>query len=166
VAESLIRPGSVAQTGPLPDPAATAALGAALAQALVLAAPARLVAYFEGDLGAGKTALIRALLAGLGHEGRVPSPTYTLVEPYLLAQFRVLHVDLYRLRDPAELDDLGLSDELGPVDALGRGRLLLVEWPVVALAVEGDGRRAALEARTPAGLAVLGKLQGGFPAGF
>jgi tRNA threonylcarbamoyladenosine biosynthesis protein TsaE len=107
----------------LPDSSATEGLGAALASAVLDAAPSRLVIYLEGELGAGKTALARAVLAGLGHAGRVPSPTYTLIEPYPLSSYRVLHIDLYRLRDPAELDDLGLADELGP------GSLLLAEWP-------------------------------------
>jgi tRNA threonylcarbamoyladenosine biosynthesis protein TsaE len=118
------------------------------------------------------------MLAGLGHPGRVPSPTYTLVEPYLLPRFRVLHVDLYRLRDPAELDDLGLADELGPPDAAGRGSVLLAEWPqrgrgrlppadlVVALAVAGEGRTAVLSGRTAAGEAVTREVRRAVQAGF
>jgi tRNA threonylcarbamoyladenosine biosynthesis protein TsaE len=101
------------------------------------------------------------VLAGLGHHGRVPSPTYTLVEPYALAGATVLHVDLYRLRDPAELDDLGLAD------ALAAGAVALVEWPEqaagrlpaadleVRLEVAGTGRLARLEAASPAGARVL-----------
>jgi len=170
VAESL--------TWQLPDPAATARLGEGLARALLHAAPASFAIYLEGDLGAGKTALVRALLAGLGHTGRVPSPTYTLVEPYLLDRFRVLHVDLYRLRDPAELDDLGLADEFGPVDERGRGSLLLAEWPSRAggrlpaadltadLAIEGEGRRLRLTPGTGSATGVLRELQGAVPAGF
>jgi tRNA threonylcarbamoyladenosine biosynthesis protein TsaE len=146
----------------LPDPAATAAFGAVLARAIVATPSPVLVLHLEGDLGAGKTSLVRGLLAGLGHTGRVPSPTYTLVEPYQLGRFRVLHVDLYRLRDPAELEDLGLRDEL-TAGAEGTTGLLLAEWParggdrlpaadmVVAMAVAGTGRTIRLEPRSPAG---------------
>jgi tRNA threonylcarbamoyladenosine biosynthesis protein TsaE len=154
----------------LPDNGATSRLGAALARAVLDAAPPRLVIYLDGELGAGKTALTRAVLAGLGHTGRVPSPTYTLVEPYLLNSFRVFHIDLYRLRDPAELDDLGLADELGP------GSLLLAEWPsrgdgrlppadlVCQLGFEGEGRRALLTSLTGEGARVLVQLDQILPA--
>jgi tRNA threonylcarbamoyladenosine biosynthesis protein TsaE len=144
----------------LPDPAATAELGALLAGALLAVAPENLVLYFDGELGAGKTALIRALLSGLGHRGRVPSPTYTLVEPYELDSYRVVHVDLYRLRDPSELDDLGLDDELRLGSETGRGYLLLAEWPgrgagrlppadlECRLVSAGAGRNVVLAAKT------------------
>ncbi len=170
MAESLVRY--------LPGTAATAQLGTLLAQVLLAAAAVRLVVYFEGELGAGKTALIRAMLLGLGHTGRVPSPTYTLVEPYLVDGYRVLHVDLYRLRDPAELDHLGLADELGPIDELGRGCLLLAEWPARGtgrlppadlkchLAIEGAGRQFRLTAQSEVGSQVLRKLDQALPAGF
>lgn len=156
----------------LPDSEATAGLGAALARAVLDVAPRQLVIYLDGELGAGKTALTRAVLAGLGHTGRVPSPTYTLVEPYPLDSYRVFHVDLYRLRDPAELDNLGLADELGP------GSLLLVEWPsrgagrlpaadlVCQLTMDGEGRRALLTALTGDGVRVLVQLNQVLPARF
>jgi tRNA threonylcarbamoyladenosine biosynthesis protein TsaE len=149
-----------------------------VARILVDTAPACLVLYFEGNLGAGKTALIRGMLAGLGHAGRVPSPTYTLIEPYLVDSYRVLHVDLYRLRDPAELDHLGLVDELGLIDELGRGSLLLAEWPSrgagrlprpdleCQLAIEGTGRRARLTAQSDAGSRVISKLEQALPVEF
>ena len=154
----------------LPDPAATAELGALLAGALLAVAPGSLVLYFNGELGAGKTALIRAVLVGLGHRGRVPSPTYTLVEPYELDSYRVVHVDLYRLRDPAELDDLGLHDELRLRDEAGRGYLLLAEWPArgagrlppadleCQLVSAGPGREVVLVAKTGVAERLLGKL--------
>ena len=162
----------------LPDPAATAELGKLLAGALLAAAPANLVVYFEGELGAGKTALIRALLAGLGHRGRVPSPTYTLVEPYELDRYRVVHVDLYRLRDPAELEDLGLDDELRLRDPVGRGSLLLAEWPgrgagrlpvadlECRLVSAGTGRNVVLTAQRGVADRVLGELGRALPPGF
>ncbi|MEO7387752.1 MAG: tRNA (adenosine(37)-N6)-threonylcarbamoyltransferase complex ATPase subunit type 1 TsaE [Gammaproteobacteria bacterium] len=177
MAESLAAPESGSASLRLPEPATTAALGLSLARALLTVAPARLVVHLEGELGAGKTSLVRALLAGLGHEGRVPSPTYTLVEPYALDRFRVLHVDLYRLRDPAELDDLGLLDELDLADDEGRGRLLLAEWPdrgghrlpgadlCVQLAIEGNGRTARVLVATPAGFPVLQALLGNLEKG-
>lgn len=161
----------------LPDPAATAEFGAILAGALLAVAPANLVLYLEGELGAGKTALVRALLAGLGHRGRVPSPTYTLVEPYELDSYHVVHVDLYRLRDPTELDDLGLDDELRQHQAAGRGYLLLAEWPgrgagrlpapdlECRLASAGGGRQAVLAARNGIADRVLGELRQALPPG-
>ena len=102
----------------------------------------------------------------------MPSPTYTLVEPYLLANYRVLHVDLYRLREPAELDDLGLTDELGP------GTLLVAEWPSrgagrlpapdleCRMAIVGHGRQVRLVAGSDAGLQVIRELGQGLPVGF
>lgn len=155
----------------LPDTAATSRLGAALAQAVLAAAPSRLVIYLDGELGAGKTALTRAVLAGLGHTGRVPSPTYTLVEPYPLDCYRVFHVDLYRLQSPADFDDLGLAEELGP------GSLLLAEWPsrgegrvppadlLCALSIDGQGRQALLTAPTGEGARVLAALEQVLPPG-
>lgn len=148
-------------TRPLADPAATRALGRALGAALRASGPATFVLGLRGDLGAGKTEFARGVLAGLGHHGRVPSPTYTLVEPYPLAGTTVLHIDLYRLRDPAELDDLGLAD------ALAAGAIALVEWPEQAagrlppadleiwLEVSGEGRVARLDPGSPTGARVL-----------
>jgi tRNA threonylcarbamoyladenosine biosynthesis protein TsaE len=81
------------------------------------------VVYLTGDLGAGKTTLARGLLRSLGVAGSVRSPTYTLVEIYEIGALTALHLDLYRLRDPAELDNLGLREW-----ARG-GHLWLVEWP-------------------------------------
>lgn len=82
-----------------------------------------LVIGLEGPLGVGKTALVRAILQGLGHADAVPSPTYTLIESYLLSSCTVHHLDLYRLGDPEELELLGVRD-LATTDAVW-----LVEWP-------------------------------------
>jgi tRNA threonylcarbamoyladenosine biosynthesis protein TsaE len=168
----------MAESSPLnlPDAAATARLGAALAAAISQVRPAGLVIYLEGPLGAGKTELCRGLLHGLGHPGRVPSPTYTLIEPYTVGDYRVLHADLYRLKDPAELEFLGLRDEIGA------GAILLVEWPAqggdllplpdlqVTLGhppppgpPAGAGRLAGVQAFTAAGQSVLSRWREAAP---
>ncbi|MEM1081639.1 MAG: tRNA (adenosine(37)-N6)-threonylcarbamoyltransferase complex ATPase subunit type 1 TsaE [Pseudomonadota bacterium] len=79
--------------------------------------------FLSGDLGAGKTTLVRGILRGLGFEGRVKSPSYGLLESYPLQSFTLHHLDLYRLTQPEELFDLGLEELLRP-DAV-----VLIEWP-------------------------------------
>lgn len=110
----------------LEDEDATARVGA------TLAAQARAgdVITLSGPLGVGKTALARGLLAALGHQGEVPSPSFAIVQPYEELDPPVWHVDLYRIGDPRELDELGLDSV---ADAL-----LLVEWP------ERAGERAGV----------------------
>ena len=103
----------------LPDEAATGVLGGALASSLT---PGTVV-WLEGDLGAGKTTLVRGLLRALGYEGPVKSPTYTLVEVYVVSSIYWYHFDFYRFSDPEEFADAGL-DEYFRGDAV-----CLVEWP-------------------------------------
>ena len=88
------------------------------------------VIFLQGDLGAGKTTLARGFLKGLGYTGRVKSPTYTLIETYEIDQQTVLHIDLYRIQHPRELDNLGLQDYL----MTGNNTVCLIEWPERALA--------------------------------
>jgi tRNA threonylcarbamoyladenosine biosynthesis protein TsaE len=99
-------------------PEAMEALGVRLAARL----RAGMTIFFHGELGAGKTTLIRGILRGRGQSGAVKSPTYTLVEPYFLGDTPIYHFDLYRLNDPEELEFLGVRDYLE-----GNG-VCLVEW--------------------------------------
>ncbi|MEL1264046.1 tRNA (adenosine(37)-N6)-threonylcarbamoyltransferase complex ATPase subunit type 1 TsaE [Pseudoxanthomonas putridarboris] len=142
----------------LPDSEATDALGRALA--LTRATPA--VVHLQGDLGAGKSTLARALLRALGVQGAIRSPTYTLVERYPVEDGEAWHLDLYRIGDAGELEFLGLDE--------GAAVLWLVEWPErggtglpaadleISLSVEGTGRLVRLQGRSAAGREWLSRL--------
>lgn len=106
-----------------PDESATGAIGARLATAVPADAGHALSIHLQGDLGAGKTTLVRGFLRGLGVTGVVRSPTYGLLEPYAVGGRSVLHLDLYRLADPGEVAALGLRDHDEP------GAIWLIEWP-------------------------------------
>jgi len=137
----------------LPDEAATLDLGAKLSKLL----QPGWVVYLRGDLGAGKTTLVRGLLRALGYEGRVKSPTYTLLESYDLSRFVLQHYDLYRMIDPREWLDAGFRDDCNA------STLCMVEWPEKArgllpkpdmeirLDVAGEGRTARIEALSAQG---------------
>jgi tRNA threonylcarbamoyladenosine biosynthesis protein TsaE len=103
----------------LPDEAATVALGGRLAPLL----DAGTVVWLDGDLGAGKTTLVRAMLRQLGHHGPVKSPTYTLVEVYVVSSIYWYHFDFYRFNDPEEFVDAGLGEYFR------NDSVCLVEWP-------------------------------------
>ena len=149
------------QVVPLPDAAATEALGGALAQALPADSRGFCI-LLQGELGSGKSTLARAMLRGLGHDGAVPSPTYTLVEPYSFRDYIAYHIDLYRISDPEELEFLGWSD-------LEDG-LRLIEWPervpgllkqadlLIRLTYEGSGRAAELSGLSARGNRLLAAL--------
>lgn len=148
----------------LHDEAGTAALGAALSRALTPG----LTIYLHGDLGAGKTALTRALLHAAGHTGHVKSPTYTLAEPYTVnlagGPTRVIHFDLYRMASPEEFLDAGFREDFNA------SNICIVEWPQQAagvlpepdielfLAVAGEGRDVELRALSDKGSQCLDRL--------
>jgi tRNA threonylcarbamoyladenosine biosynthesis protein TsaE len=145
----------------LPDTAATAALG----EALAAGAAAGRVLHLRGDLGAGKTTLVRGMLRALGYAGRVKSPTYTLVEPYELSSLHFYHFDFYRFKDRSEWLSSGFREFFNPQT------FCVVEWPEkagellappdldVLLQFSGEARKASLQARSPAGKSWLSSLR-------
>lgn len=134
---------------PLPDLAAMDRFGRAIAAVL---RPGDVVAL-SGGLGAGKTTLARAIIAGLGHDGEVPSPSFAIIEPYAPPAVRLplVHADFYRLSRPAEAEEIGLDD-------YRQGAALIAEWPdhaggfahepgclSIALEAADEGRIAIVE---------------------
>lgn len=122
------------------------------------------IVYLIGDLGAGKTTLARGAVRSLGHEGAVKSPTYTLVEPYLIGPYRLYHFDLYRLGDPEELEFMGAREMLAET------ALSLIEWPsrglgwlpgadlTVSLSLQTCGRIAHISGHSEHGRYALERL--------
>ncbi|RTZ60693.1 MAG: tRNA (adenosine(37)-N6)-threonylcarbamoyltransferase complex ATPase subunit type 1 TsaE [Gammaproteobacteria bacterium] len=120
--------------------------------------------YLDGDLGAGKTTLVRGLLHRLGHVGAVKSPTYTLMEQYVMKDLEVCHFDLYRIADPEELEFAGIRDYIGS------STVNLIEWSVkgagflpapdvqIDLEATGKARRLVARACTPRGQELLSDL--------
>lgn len=149
----------------LPNEQATVRLGAALACALegvwnALVAEGVVIAL-SGDLGAGKTSLVRALLRTLGVAGPVKSPSFALVEPYVVSSLNFYHLDFYRIANPEEFSFAGFRELFGPAS------VCLIEWPEkagrrlptpdlsIALRVTGEGRHATLAAATELGATCL-----------
>lgn len=141
----------------LPDAAASERFGALLASTCPWNSTLPRAIYLKGELGAGKTTLVRGLLRSLGVSGAVRSPSYALLEHYPTTAGSVVHVDLYRIRNAEEAESLGLRDEY-------RGNaLVLIEWPeraeealprpdlLLTLSFSGEERLAEMVSLTPAG---------------
>lgn len=150
----------------LPDEAATMSMGAGLANVLKSAtAQQALVIYLNGDLGAGKTTLTRGFVQGMGHKGNVKSPTYTLVEPYELGNWRVFHFDLYRLSDPEELEYMGIRDYFNDdcccfIEWPEKGTGLLAQADInINIAYQGEQRVINFQAESIRGEQVMTKFE-------
>ncbi len=153
----------------LPDERATVGLGTALAAAIAEASAAirtqGLVISITGQLGAGKTSLIRAALRSLGVTGAIKSPSFALVEPYVVSSLDFYHFDFYRLADPEEFSLAGFRELFGPAS------VCLIEWPEkagrylpaadlqIALQVSGEGRHAVLAATNELGATCLQRVE-------
>ncbi|MET0022242.1 MAG: tRNA (adenosine(37)-N6)-threonylcarbamoyltransferase complex ATPase subunit type 1 TsaE [Candidatus Thiodiazotropha sp. 6PLUC1] len=123
------------------------------------------IVYLVGDLGAGKTTLARGFLRGVGYQGRVKSPTYTILEPYEMGKVSCYHFDLYRLSDVEELEYLGIQD------LLTEDAYMLIEWPergegglpspdlVVDIAHDGVARRIKIGGVSRKGREIFQEIQ-------
>jgi tRNA threonylcarbamoyladenosine biosynthesis protein TsaE len=141
----------------LDDEAATLACGERFATIL----EPGLNVYMHGDLGAGKTTFVRGVLHGLGHVGKVKSPTYTLVEPYIVSNYNIYHFDLYRFIDEEEWEAAGFREYFNPQSTC------MIEWPEkaahvlpvadihVQLSLYKAGRKIQFSAGTPLGTQCL-----------
>ncbi len=147
------------------DAEATLELGARLATSLTLPLAAPFVITLSGELGSGKTTLVRGFLGALGIAGPVRSPTYTLLEEYAAGTLHVAHLDLYRVRSGREVEELGVRE------LLDADRVLLIEWPergegalppadlAITLEFDTSGRRIRLEPRTSGARALVDALR-------
>ena len=157
----------------LADDAATQRVGAALARAIEHEREAirrsGLVIALTGDLGTGKTTLVRALLRAAGVTGAIKSPTFAVLEPYVVSSLDFYHFDFYRFSDATEFTDIGFRDLFGP------GRICAIEWPervgdrlptpdlTLALQVAGDGRELFASASTELGIECLNRIRNKAP---
>lgn len=144
----------------LKDESQTEAIGQKIAQII----HPGLVIYLQGQLGAGKTALARSLIRALGHQGKVKSPTYALVELYTISRLNLYHFDLYRFDNPEEWLDAGFAEYVKP------DTICLIEWPekggalipqpdlTISLEISGEGRQIEIEAHTETGDKCLMRL--------
>jgi tRNA threonylcarbamoyladenosine biosynthesis protein TsaE len=149
----------------LPDEAATLGLGAAIARVI----EPGLVFFLTGELGAGKTTLVRGVLRGLGHQGAVKSPTYALVELYTVSRLDLHHFDFYRFQDPREWIDAGFRETFNGLN------VSLIEWPEkaagllpladveIVLESRRSGRNASLRSSSPHGERTLTRLAAQYP---
>ena len=161
---STSEPGAAGRTILCRSAEETAGLGARVAAALGVTDAAPSVLYLRGDLGTGKTTFARGFLRQLGVDTQVRSPTYTLLELYPGATLTALHLDLYRLRSPAELEELGLRDWAQP------RHVWLIEWPEkgegrlpradlhAAFSIGADGHEVRLRGMSPLGDSWLARL--------
>ena len=135
-----------------------------LAKRLALLLEPGMVVYLHGNLGSGKTTLVRGVLNSLGHRGNVKSPTYTLVEPYHINGLDLRHFDLYRMHDDEEWEAAGFRDEFDGHN------IFFIEWPEKAqkylpladmeinFSILAEGREVLIQANTEVGRQCLGRL--------
>lgn len=131
---------------------------------LAAVCPENIIIFLIGELGAGKTTLVRGFLQSLGYKHSIKSPTYTLVEPYEIGHKTIFHFDLYRLKDPEELENIGIRDYFS------RPAIILIEWPerggkllpipdlTCSIETFREGRRLQLVAMSERGARIIQQL--------